>query len=135
MIEITNAELSGFLNPIVSNLFNDPEREFPIDDAFKLADLLSQIQQKAQIYQSQARKIIEGHGGKINPDGGVEYPENTKLSDVQKDLGILNSVVVQFPGERIKLKKDSWPKLTLMEAFILKPIVENGDAQSTGKKA
>ena len=130
MIKITNVQISAFLSPVISELFNDKTRRFPIDDAFRFADLLDQIQKKAVIYQKQARKLIEDRGGEIDLDGVVSYPKDVKVMEVQNELNELNACTVEFTGEKLKIK-DTWPELSIQEAIILRPITENGNAEKT----
>ena len=135
MIKLKNSQIAAFLNPIINKLFEDETRRFPTLDAFRFAELIMQIQNKALFYQDHSKKIIEKHGAKIGIDGSVSYPDTTKVADVQTELRILGNAEVEIPGDKIKWR-DSWPNLSLQEAFILRPIVdmENHDAEKDGKK-
>ncbi len=124
MIKLTNAQASAFNSPIVGKLFADPERQFPIDDAFRLADIVQEIQNKLQVYNPQLQKVIEDTGGKIQPNGQVQYPDPESSVRAQEAINKLNAVEIEIPGQKVAIKA-SWPNLSLAEATILRAITEN----------
>lgn len=124
MITLKCSEISAFLNPIISELLNDSNRKFPIDDAFKLADLVGQIQEKAKPYQDQAKKIIEANEGVVDIDTKtIKYPTEEQRLKASRDLTLLQNATVEITGTKL-LVKDTWPDLSVAEALILKPLTE-----------
>lgn len=134
MIKLTNSQISAFLSPIISELFNDKTRRFPTEDAFLLADMISQIQVKAKIYQDQAKKIIEAHGGDIKPTGEVEYKDLNSQEKAANEIMILNAMSIEFHA-KLLTQKPTWPELSIHEAFILRPLMRFEDAEKDGKSS
>lgn len=122
MIKLTNQQASAFNSPKITQLFEDDSAKFPVDIAFKLADMLSQIQSRLPTYHQKARKIVEGHGGKVDPKGLVTYPDFEKQKAAEIDMLKLNAVEIEIHGEPVKVD-ESWPKIGLAEALILKPLI------------
>lgn len=126
MVKLTNREASGFVSPVIVELFNSKDRRFPIKDAFRIAEMIQDIQKKFKIAQDQTRFIIESGGGKIHEDGRVEYKTFEDQKNATEKLEELDGIVVSIPGEKIE-QKDSWPDLSVQEAYLLKPIIKFGD--------
>lgn len=121
MIILSNGQASAFNSDIIIKLFSDPDRQFPISDAFRIADTIQQIQNRLPAYKVQLKKIIEANGGIIDPSGMVNYPDQEKASNAQKQVDELNKVEIKIPADPIEIGLD-WPALTLAEATILRPI-------------
>lgn len=122
MIKLKNEQVAGFLSPIVSKLFDDKERRFPISAAFKLSDLIDQVQKKANNYQKHARSIVEKYGGDIKQNGMIVYASVENKEKAQLEMDELNSIEVEVMGDRLEWD-DNWPDLSINEAFILKPLI------------
>lgn len=134
MIKLTNSQISAFMSPIISELFNDQTRRFPTEDAFLLADIISQVQSKAKIYQDQAKKIIEAHGGGIMPTNEVVYKDPKDQEKAANEIMILNAMSIEFPVKPLT-QKPTWPELSIHEAFILRPLMRFEDAEKDGKSS
>ena len=137
MIKITNQQLSAFNFKIINNLLDDENRPFPVTDAFRIADFIQQIQSKLQVYHERARKIILAAGGKVDEKGQVTYDSAKDFQAADQDIKKLDSVEVELTGESLTMSSD-WPKLSLKEALILRPLLSlNGkealDAKKDGK--
>lgn len=127
MIKITNQQLSAFNSSIINKLLDDDNRPFPIQDAFRIADFIQQINTKIKIYQERAKKVIEAANGEIDGKGFVTYanPDDAKTAD--REMTKLNSVEVELTGDPLVACND-WPNLSLKEALILKPLLRmNGE--------
>lgn len=122
MFKITNAQASAFTSPTMAKLFNDENRQFPIEDAFKLSDMIQQIQTRLEPYMVSLRKIINMYGGIVADNGIVTYPNNEQRVKAEVEVNKLNAIEVEYPGDLLT-PSEGWPKLTLAEATILKPIL------------
>lgn len=122
MVKLTNREASGFISPVISELFSSKERRFPVTDAFKIAELIADIQTKMKVHQDQTKRIIESHNGKIQSDGRVLYKDLFDQQECTKKLDELNEIEITIQGDKVK-RSDQWPDLTIQEAFLLKPII------------
>lgn len=122
MIILTNGQASAFNSDIIIKLFSDSDRQFPIPDAFRISDTIQQIQNRLPAYKIQLKKIIEENGGIIDPSGSVNYPDQEKASNAQRQVDELNKVEIKIPADPIKIGLD-WPALTLAEATILRPLL------------
>lgn len=123
MIKLKNSEISAFGNPIINKLFEDPQRRFPVADAFVLADLMGQIQEKLRLYQTSVKSCIEANNGKINGDGRVVYESLENQQKSMQELDELNKVEVEIIGDKLS-QKDSWPELAITEAYVLRPLIK-----------
>lgn len=121
--KITNGEAGAFNSPVIGKLFQSEDRQFPIADAFRLSDMIKCIQDRMGTYRDQAQKIIEKHTGIAAPNGMVTYKDPSKMPEAQKEIDILNKVEIEIPGEKVKMRPD-WPKLSLAEATILRPLIK-----------
>lgn len=123
MIRLTNSQSSALMTPIIQKLFDDETRTFPIQDAFKLTDLLTAVQGRMKAYFEQVQKIAKEDGAKIGTNGAI-----SGLSiDAQKKIAELNQVELEYNCDKLDIT-DDWPKLSLSEASILRPLLNlNGD--------
>lgn len=129
MIKLTNQQASAFNSNKITSLFEDDSAKFPVDVAFKLADILSQIQGRLPTYHKEARRIVESHGGKVDQKGFVTYPDFEKQKSAEVEMLKLNSVEIEIHGEPVEVD-DAWPKIGLAEALILKPLISmNGSKE------
>lgn len=126
MLKITNGQAAAFNTQVIANLFSDQSRQFPIEDAFKLSDAIQQIQNRLPAYKTQLRKIIEENGGCVGPSGLVDYPDPKKYEIAQQQIQRLNAISFEVQCESVCINAD-WPKLSLAEATILRPLL-NGSA-------
>lgn len=127
MIKLTNKEASDLLSPIATKLFIDSNRPFPNRDSFLLEDIVDIIQKRLKPYHKKFREIVESYGGTIIDGGHIIYdtPENQALAE--KDLIELNETQLEYTFEPITVK-DDWPRLSIAEAKILKPLIQrNGN--------
>lgn len=123
MFKITNAQAQSFSSPIISKLLNDASRPFPVDAAFQLADIIQQIHAKTKIYYEILKETIISCNGKIDDKGCVSYPDPDDRDKAELELDKLNKVEIELTGELLT-KTDDWPKLSLNEAIILKPLIK-----------
>lgn len=124
-MKLTNNEIANFLDPAIGELINDKSRRFPITDVFRISSLMDKIQNQARIYQKCARECIEACGGNIDEKGAISFRSLADRSKLDEELKKLGSVKVTIEGEKIKWE-ETWPELSIREASILKPIIENG---------
>lgn len=122
MIKISNIQASAFTSPLISKLFSDESRPFPIEDAFKLSDMIQEIQKKASAYRAAVVKVVEQFDGIIADDGVVTYPNTEKQALAVAEVEKLNAVELEYPGEKLT-PNDQWPKLSIAEATILRPLL------------
>lgn len=122
MFKITTAQAANFSSPSIAKLFDDATRPFPTEDAFRLADIIDQINEKIKLYQKQARKVVEGCTGEIDKQGNITYFDPDGESKAESELEKLKSVELEFTGDLLT-KTDDWPNLSLHEALILKPLI------------
>lgn len=123
MIKLKNSEISAFSNPIIGKLLDDPDRKFPIADAFIFADLLDQIQTKFKTHLKCTKDIIAQNKGKVDNNGLVTCENREDLAKINQELDELNAVEVEIIGDKM-VWKDSWPALSIREACILKPLIK-----------
>ena len=128
MIRLTYAELMSFNSPVITKLLSSDSRQFPTDDAIRIAGFINQIQPMIKLYQEQARKTVEQFGGIIKKEGGVQYKDQETQSKVESELVKLNDVEVELTGDLLN-KTDNWPNLSIYEAMILRPLI-NVDGES-----
>jgi hypothetical protein len=124
MIKLTNRQASALLSPTAQLLFNDPNRNFPVKDTFVLADILQSIDSRIKVYREQLKKIIEANGGEIADDGKITYSKDGDSEKALKEMEELNDIELEYPGRLLKINND-WPKLSLQEAIILKPLIKD----------
>lgn len=126
MIKLTNQQAAQLNSPIIANLMQDTARPFPMTDAFKLSDILQTITTRLRNYHETSRKIVEDRTGTIDPKTGlITYLEPDQGEEANKMLQELNEVELEYQGDKLKPTED-WPKLTLAEASLLRPIIDNG---------
>lgn len=126
MIKLTNQQAAALSSPAVQALLNDPQRLFPTEDAFKLADLLQQIGPRVQAYQQKNSETAQKYGGRVDAENGnIQFEDNKKAEIAMKEIQKLASVELEYTGEKLKITSD-WPKLTVAEAMLLGPIINNG---------
>lgn len=118
MIKLTNLQCSALMTKTIQNLFSDESRQFPIQDAFKLSDLLTSVQSRMKGYFDQIQKIAKEDSAKIEANGMV-----SGLSiEAQKKIAELNRAELEYNFEKLDIT-DDWPKLSLSEASILRPLL------------
>lgn len=122
MIKLTNQQASAFNSPQITKLFEDDSKKFPVDIAFRIADMIAQIQQRLPEYHKQARKTVESNNGKVDSRGVVTYPDMESQAEAEKEMLRLNAVEIEIHGDPVPID-DSWPQLGLTEAMILKPLI------------
>lgn len=127
MITLTNGQASAFNSNVIAKLFSDSDRQFPIPDAFRIADTIQQIQNRLPAYKIQLKKIIENNGGVVDPSGIVNYPDAEKASNAQNQVDELNKIEIRIPVDPVDVGPQ-WPALTLAEATILRPILNGTKA-------
>lgn len=123
MIKLKNSEISAFSNPIIGKLFDDPDRKFPVTDAFMFADLLDQIQTKLKTHLKCTRDIIAQNKGRIDNNGLITCENREGRAKINQELEELNAAEVEIVGNKM-VWKDSWPALSIREAYILKPLIK-----------
>lgn len=128
MIRLTYAELMSFNSPVITKLLSSDSRQFPTDDAIRIAGFINKIQPMIKLYQEQARKTVEQFGGIIKKEGGVQYKDQETQLKVESELVKLNDVEVELTGDLLT-KTDNWPNLSIYEAMILRPLI-NVDGES-----
>ena len=129
MFTINNGQAGAFNSPAIGKLFAAEDRQFPVDDAFRLADIIRQIHEKSSLYKDQTKKLVETNGGTIANDGRVRYKSKDDATIVQQELDKLNAVELELTGTKVK-PTSAWPKLTLAEATILRPILNLNSGNS-----
>lgn len=122
MIKLTNAEASAFFSTHISKLMADPQRPFPIADAFRLADIMQCIQSRIEPYRLAIKKIVEENKGTIDQNGFVNYSDEYHKHRADLQILELNAVTIEYPCDAL-VPSDGWPNLTISEALILKPIL------------
>jgi len=123
MLNLTNAQASAFNSPIISRLFQDTSRQFPIEDVFLLSAAVQEIQGKLSTYQKAAKDILDKYEGAISPEGMAVYPDQEKTVSANAEFERLNKVEMEYAINPIAVKP-GWPNLTLAEATILQPILK-----------
>ena len=128
MFKVSNGQLSAFNSPVIASLFADPARQFPVQDAFRLSDLVQQIQTRLQTYNEHVRKTIKQGGGEIAKSGQVSYKNPEDQLKTQLEIDKLNEVEIELIGALV-LITENWPKLSLAEATILRPITDGNTSE------
>lgn len=124
MIKLTNAQAAALASPALMNLLADQETAFPYVDAFKISDIITQVQAKQKEMQKAIRQIIEDHKGEIDEESGrVTYPSTELRKQASDKIEELNSIEMEYTGSAIKPKED-WPRLSVAIATILRPILD-----------
>lgn len=123
MFKLKNGEIQALNSPVMQTLFDDQNRHFPVEDAFRLADILQQSQAHLIAYKNTARSIIEKHLGTITATGAVKYPSDANRDKAMKEVNTLNALEVELTGERLK-PSGPWPQVSLSEATVLKAIMD-----------
>lgn len=134
-MELTNIEIMNFNSPVMQQLFTDKERIFPVQDAFRLTAFIQSLKGLQDSYNSVMKDIIEKHEGKIDPKTGiVTYPSQGDEDKAVAECNQLNEVVVNvpLPGGKFTITPE-WPKLTLAEAMILKPLIKEDKGCQTSE--
>lgn len=126
MIKLTNKEASDILSPLAMGLFSDSKRPFPNKDIFLLLDIVEVIEKRLKPYHKRFREIVHKYEGTILDSGHIIYEDPEKKKLAVNDLIELNETQLEYNFEPLKRKED-WPKLSLAEAKILKPLMRNGN--------
>jgi hypothetical protein len=124
MIKLTAGQASAFNSPVIAKLFADNSRTFPYGDALKLSDMVQQCQEKIKAYGEQVRKIVEDNNGTFNnPSGQIVYETMTDRQKADAAIADLDKTELEITGTPLK-PTAAWPNLTIIEATILKPLLE-----------
>lgn len=123
MIKLTNKQCDLLLSPLAQNLFTDQKRSFPTEIAFKLLDIITCIRSRIVSYHETFREIVEENDGIIEANGNIKYPSEEKKTAANNSLEILASIEIEINGFKLVVD-DSWPKLSIAEAQILKPLIK-----------
>lgn len=122
MVKLTYAQVMSFSSPVITKLLSSENRQFPTDDAIRIAGFINQIQPMIKLYREQAKKTVEQFGGMIKEDGTVVYETANIREKVESELEKLNHVEVELTGDLLA-KTDDWPNLSIYEAMILRPLI------------
>lgn len=122
MFKMSNQQAMALNSPVMQNLLNDHSRCFPTDTAFKLADILHQLGPRIQTYQTSLKAIAVKHNGNIQPDGRVDFKNPSDGQNAAKEIEALASIELEYTGEKLTMTSD-WPKLTVAEAMLLRPLI------------
>lgn len=133
MIKLTNREAHELHTPIAVRLFSDPRRPFPTKDAFLLLDIVDTVKDRVERYHEQFRKIVSEYNGTFDPNGAVRYVTEEESKDATEKIKELNEIELEYPIEPL-IMNDDWPRLSLAEASILKPLIKNGKKPLLEKK-
>lgn len=128
MFKITNGEASAFNSPVLAKLFTDENRKFPIEDAFKLSDMIQVVVARMEPYRTALKKIIAEQDGEADENGFVRYPSEESRDRAKEEIDRLNAIENEYPGELIT-PGAGWPNLTLAEATILRPLLNGKPKQ------
>lgn len=124
MITLTNEQILAIASPGINSLFTDPARQFSVYDGFKFLEVMAMIKPKVELYNEAVNTIISNNGGTHNgPNTKVEYPSEEQKENAIKSIKELLSIPVEIQVNKLKIS-DAWPKLTLTELTILKPLLE-----------
>lgn len=127
MIKLTNAQLNAFNAPVITQLFQDTSRQFPVKDAFMLLDAIQAFQPKLQVYNAMVQKIVEKYKGVPQPDGSIKCEKMEDRISLQKEIDDLNNIEIVVKGVKPVKMVPEWPKLTISEAAILRPLIDTSD--------
>lgn len=119
---MTNGQAAAFNTQIIADLFSDQKRQFPIEDAFLISDAIQQIQNRIPAYKIQLKKIIDDNGGRVEPTGRVIYSDRSQAETAEQQINRLNAIEIEIACNPVNIGPD-WPKLTLAEATILRPLL------------
>lgn len=97
MIKLKNKDAFALISPVAQRLFTDSRRPFPVRDTFLLLDIVQQIQDRAEKIKSK----------ELTPEELKEFEE----------------IELEYHGEKLTIS-DDWPKLSVQEAMILKPLIK-----------
>ena len=125
MIRLTNNQAQALLSKAAVNLFADSTRPFPTKDIFNILDLVEMVEKRNRTYLKQYRKIIEDNKGVIGDDQKIKYASDEDKNKAIEQLIELNEAKLEYQFEPLDIK-DDWPRLSLAEASILKPLIRNG---------
>ena len=122
MIKLTNKEASMLLSPVAQRLFTDHRRPFPTRHTFMILDLVNNIESRIELYRKQTHEVIEKYNGVIKSDGSVACTSEKDTLELSEKLRELNDIQLEYPGELLTM--EDWPKLSVQEAMILKPLLK-----------
>lgn len=125
MFKLQNQQAAALTSPAVQKLLNDESRTFPTTAAFQIADILNQIGARITEYQKANSAVAEQYEGEIQPNGSIKFPDPEKAEKAMKEIKKLAETELEYTGEKLKIGED-WPKLTVTEAMLLAPIIDNG---------
>jgi len=131
MIKLTNAQASAFNSPVAMKLFSDQTRQFPFSDVFKLTDMIASIQRRHKTYEDTFRSIVAQYNGILTPEGRVVFEDPEDRVRGEKALSELNAVELEYPMNPVK-PSPGWPSLTIVEATVLRPLLDVGDMTHAG---
>ena len=123
MIKLTNAQLNSFNSPTLTALFNDTARQFPVEDAFRILDIVQALEAKLKTYNTVVKQLVTKYAGTPLPNGGIKCKDTEDREALQNAINELNVVEIEIPNNKVKMSP-AWPTLTLAEASILRLIAD-----------
>jgi len=97
--------------------------DMPIPDAYKLQKLTAALQTDIAFFNEQNEKIIKKHGGEIQGNGTVRYPEEN-TSAAQAEFEELISFETQTEIQKITIKASENINISVKDITALEPFVE-----------
>ena len=122
MFKMKNNQAMALNSATMNDLLTDKTRCFPTETAFQISDILYQVGTRVKAYQDALKAIAEKHKGVLHPDGRVVFEDPANAPLAKADIDALGEVELEYTGEKLKMTSD-WPKLTLAEAMILRPLI------------
>lgn len=123
MIKLSNNEALSIVSKKAISLFNDDDRPFPVKDMFKILDIVKMIEVRVKLYYEQLDKINKKNNGAVGNSGIMDYKTDTDRENAAKEITELLETELEYNFEPLEIK-DDWPKLSLTEAYILKPLIK-----------
>lgn len=134
MIKLTYGQANALTSPIIQQLFQNPTKAFPFVDAFRLTNMVSQLDGKLMVYKDQIRKLAESLGGVITPDGRISFDNPNAQAKFNEQAEVINAETFSIDGDPVVPAGD-WPNLSLAEVAILNPLLDKGSLRSAKKEA
>lgn len=122
MISLTNKQAAALLSQTANELFTDPTRSFPVKDSFLILSVVQEVESKVKLFREKTREIILNNNGKFAESGDITFDDIEDKLKAEKEIDCLSAVKLDYAGDLIEVK-DDWPKLSIQEAMILKPLI------------
>ena len=122
MIKLSNKEALALLSPTAQKLFADSSKPFPTKESFMILDLIQLIEQRIKLFHKQVNEVVEKYEGKVSAARIPVFKKETNRIAAEEEIQKLKEVQLEYPCEKFKLT-DDWPKLSVEEAYILKPLI------------